>query len=82
MIDVGADPNTFKFKVLSPMFPPIADRLENTDHFTTQKWVFKEDMKDRQQQAEDMAIVWKEFRNFNNTKSLRHSVKHVPRNFD
>ena len=48
MIDVGADPNTFKFKVLSPMFPPIEARLENTDHFATQNWVFKEDMKDRQ----------------------------------
>ena len=29
-----------------------------------------------------MAVVWKEFRNFNNSKSLRHNVKHVPRNFD
>ena len=50
MIDEGADPGTFTFKVLSPLFPFIEKKitLEGSD-FTTQSWDFAKDIKDRKQ---------------------------------
>ena len=71
MIDAGADMATFKFKVLSPMFPFIESRLHDCDSFTQQDWDYAADMKDRREKLNDMALVWKEFRNFKNSRNFR-----------
>ena len=80
---VGAFEDTFKFKILSPVFPPTEEKLLKGSRFmcTFPYTTLEIDQANRKKQTENMAIVWTEFLNFN-MRSMKTSMKNVPPNFD
>ena len=44
-------------------------------------WDIRDDLKERKKRNEEFVYVWEEFKNFS-TKTTKHKLRHVPRNFD
>ena len=66
MISAGSQDATFKFKVLSPVYEPVRERLKNPSYFSdTSDWTFAKDIKERRNGTANMAVVWNEFKSLN-----------------
>ena len=81
MIVMGIEESDFQFRTFSPIYPPLEDRLKDPSILVEDLWDFRDDLEERQQRNDDIISVWTEFKNFS-TKTSKHQLEHVPRNFD
>ena len=61
MVCIGINPKTFRFRVISPIYKPIAGILNDSTALCSENYNFNLQTKIRRDANTDMSTVWKEF---------------------